>query len=268
MNCHVKKHGEFVSQDIRDTISKRYHTITKAINKEFWNSTNETDHSLYVGSYGRGTAIDSSDVDMLAILPEDVYERHDALKGNGQSRLLQAVKAAIQVSYPNSKISADGQVVKIDFSDGIKLEVVPAFEKYDYLTGKKYFTYPDTNNGGNWKSTNPKAEQKYMKLKDDSSHGLLKDTCRHIRRIHTEEYSSYHLSGILIDSFVFNAMQGWKWTSSGENSNAAFGDYENALLSYFNQHKYSTLFAPGSNMVVDTDDYYCLEKILKYMVGA
>lgn len=268
MSCCVKKHGELVSQDIRDIISKRYHTITKAINKEFWNSMNDTEHSLYVGSYGRGTAIDSSDVDMLAILPEDVYERHDVLEGNGQSRLLQAVKGAIQNSYPNSKISADGQVVKIDFCDRIKFEVVPAFEKYDYLTRKKYFKYPDTNNGGNWKSTDPKAEQSAMNEKNSLSNGLLKDTCRHIRRIHNEKYSSYHLSGILIDSFVYFAMQSWRWTSPGENGSAAVGTYENALLLYFNQHRYSTLLAPGSCAIVDTDDYDCLERILKYMVDA
>lgn len=261
MSCYVKKHGELVPKDIRDTISLRYHTITKAVNKEFWNFTNDTLHSLYVGSYGRGTAIDSSDVDMLVILPEDVYKQYDALKGNGQSRLLQAVKEAIQKSYPNSKIGADGQVVKIDFSDGIKFEVIPVFE-----SGTKGFIYPDTNSGGNWKSTNPKAEQKCMNDKNRSSGGLLKDTCRHIRRIHVEKYSSYHLSGIVIDSFVYHAIQNWKYIGAGEEG-AAAGSYERALLDYFNQCRYSVLRAPGSEMNVDIADYWCLEKILKFMVG-
>lgn len=27
------------------------------------------------------------------------------------------------------------------------------------------YTYPDTNMGGNWRSTNPKAEQEAMKIK-------------------------------------------------------------------------------------------------------
>lgn len=86
---------------------------------------------------------------MLIILPQDVYEQHDRLKSNGQSVLLQALKGDIQSSYPISNIRADGQVVVIDFADGIKFEVVPAFEKeYVYPYYKKEFIYPDTNNGG------------------------------------------------------------------------------------------------------------------------
>ena len=58
----VTKHGEKITLDQRSTISMRYKRITKAINEEFWNSTSETAHSMYVGSYGRGTAIDTSDI--------------------------------------------------------------------------------------------------------------------------------------------------------------------------------------------------------------
>lgn len=73
-------------------VSQRYKRITRAVNSEFWNSDSETTHSLYVGSYGRGTAINTSDIDMLVELPRREYERYDILKGNGQSRLLQALK--------------------------------------------------------------------------------------------------------------------------------------------------------------------------------
>ena len=68
MSDYVKKRGEVISQDIRSTISKRYRTVTAAINRGFWNILNDTQNSLYVGSYGRGTAIDSSDLDILMIL--------------------------------------------------------------------------------------------------------------------------------------------------------------------------------------------------------
>ena len=267
MSSLVIKHGEMISNDILNTISTRYHTITAAINKEFWNSTSSVSHTLYVGSYGRGTAIDTSDVDVLAILPESEYNRYDYLKGNGQSRLLQAVKNAILNSYPRTSIHADGQVVIVQFTDGIKFEVVPAFEKHDYFGGVTYI-YPDTNNGGNWKSTNPKAEQEAMKDKNKSSNGLLKDTCKHIRTVRDTQFSSYHLPGILIDSFVFNAMGNWRWTPPNEEgSSSAAGTYEQVLLDYYNSHKWSTLIAPGSNQFIDTGSYDILEKVLKYMVG-
>lgn len=76
-----------------------------------------------MGSYGRGTAIDTSDLDVLVQLPKAEYDRYDSMRGNGQSRLLQAVKNAILEVYPRTNVHADGQVVVLDFSDGMKFEV-------------------------------------------------------------------------------------------------------------------------------------------------
>ena len=164
MSSRVLKHGEIIPLNTRTTISNRYHTITKAINKEFWNSSSDSAHSIYVGSYGRGTAINTSDIDILVEIPQAEYQRYDALKGNGQSRLLQAVKNAIIEAYPRTSVHADGQVVIVQFSDGMKIEVLPAFPRQSYygytLEG---YTYPDTNQGGHWLSTNPKAEQEAMR---------------------------------------------------------------------------------------------------------
>lgn len=97
----------------RSLISQRYHKIVKAINQEFWNSNSDRLHGLYVGSYGRGTAISTSDIDILIELPRFEYYHYDRLKGNGQSRLLQAVKNCILIPYPRSSIHGDGQVVVI-----------------------------------------------------------------------------------------------------------------------------------------------------------
>ena len=43
------------------------------------------------------------------------------------------MKNAIANSYPRSDIRADGQVVKISFSDGMKFEILPAFQNKDIL---------------------------------------------------------------------------------------------------------------------------------------
>lgn len=164
MSFYVSKRREIIPMDTRTSISTRYKTITRAANREFWGSTSETAHSLYVGFYGRGTAIDTSDIDILLELPKSEYERYDVYKGNGQSRLLQVVKSAIQASYPRTDIRAGGQVVKVSFSDGMKFEVLPAFSVKDWF-GNTSFQYPDSNMGGNWCSTNPKAEQDAMRIK-------------------------------------------------------------------------------------------------------
>lgn len=268
MSNRVSKHGELINQSIRATISKRYHAITKSVNKEFWNSESEISNSIYVGSYGRRTAIDTSDIDMLMELPENIYERYDYVKGNGQSRLLQAVKSPIRSIYPNTDIHADGQVIVLRFSDGMKIEVVPAFKKEQcYPIQQTIYVYPDSNNGGNWKSTNPRAEQDAMREKNRSSNGLLMDTCKHIRRIRDDNYSSYHLSGIVIDSFVYHAIGNWRWiTSESDGEPAEPFVYEKRLLDYYYYNRWSSLTAPGSSQIVNSDDYFVLEKILKHMV--
>src|SRR2546430_14084611 len=103
---------EFVSNlAIRDreSISTRYQLITRRLNLEFWDTDSHTSHSFYTGSYGRGTAIGlTSDVDMLFRLPDHLYYQYDAHFGNGQSALLQVVRASIQKTYPDSDIGADG----------------------------------------------------------------------------------------------------------------------------------------------------------------
>lgn len=262
----VKKNGERISQDQRDLISKRYKRITKAVNSEFWGIDSETAHSCYVGSYGRGTAIDTSDIDILVELPREEYERYDAHKGNGQSRLLQAVKSAIQMTYPNSDVRADGQVVVIRFADKMKFEVLPAFQQLDWLgrcNGK--YDYPDTNMGGNWRSTNPKAEQDAMAARNRESNGLLYDTCKHMREIRDNHFSSYHLSGIVIDSYVYHHISDWHWLNAGETSTQPHGTYEKKLYNECPPRGF-ILTAPGSGDVVNTtNDVDCLNKVLNYM---
>ena len=263
MSNKVRKHGEVISQDTRSKISMRYKAITKAVNSEFRNSQSDTMYSLYVGSYGRGTAVDTSDIDILVELPEAEYYRFDSQKGNGQSRLLQAVKNTILETYPRTNIKADGQVVKVAFSDGMLFEVLPAFKNWD-----NSYKYPDTNMGGNWRSTNPKAEQDAMQQKNRNSNGLLYDTCKHIRRIRDDNFSSYTLSGIVIDCFVYQAIADWHWLHEGESSSGNAVTFEDVLLNDFRQRfVYSfTVQAPGSYGTVEAGtSITCLEKVLEYM---
>ena len=97
------------------SISLRYKAITKRLNSDFYDSTSETFHSLYVGSYGRNTAIVGfSDLDMIFQLPYSEYLKYDNYSGNGQSALLQAVRNSIKKTYSSTEIGADGQVIFIN----------------------------------------------------------------------------------------------------------------------------------------------------------
>ena len=186
-------------------IQTRYHAITKRINQDFWNSNSATIHSSYVGSYGRGTCIYTSDVDIIVELPWSEYSKYDDYYGNGQSALLQAVRNSLQKTYSSSSISADGQVVDIEFSDGIKFEVVPAF-RYSDDSG---YCYADTNHGGSWKSMNPKAELQAFDDMNTDTNKNLKRLCRMVRA-----WNSKHtvlMPGILIDTIAYRFIQHYEY---------------------------------------------------------
>src|SRR3954466_14575745 len=98
------------------SIAYRYQRITRQLNTDFWNTESEDAHSLYVGSYGRDTAAKGvSDLDVAFRLPYEVWEKYNAYQTNGQSALLQAVRASLLKTYTYSEIGGDGQVVVLPF---------------------------------------------------------------------------------------------------------------------------------------------------------
>lgn len=271
MSLPVKKNAHIIDSDTRTHISSRYKRITKAINQIFWNSSSETAHSFYVGSYGRGTAINTSDLDVLIELPDEEFVHFSSVYGNGQSRLLQSVKNAILSTYPNTNIKGDGQVVVINFSDGMKFELLPAFKNNTIWGWDSTYKYPDTHMGGNWMTTNPKAEQEAIKEKNNISNGLLFDACKHVRYVRDKFFSSYHLSGILIDAFLYNAIGGWHFLRDGEQRYVGSVTFEEALLEYYksvslNGYIIPNLRAPGSRISIDgSKGWEVLGKVLRYM---
>ena len=182
----------------------RYHGITKRLNKDFRNFDSDSAYSLYVGSYGRGTAIHVSDIDMLYILPWGYYTKYDSYISNGQSALLQAIRDSIKQTYSGTYVSGDGQVVKVWFSDGVEFEVVPCFE---YSDGSG-FCYPDTNNGGSWKTTNPKPEINAINVWNSLTNNNLKRLCRMIRA--WKDNCNVPMGGLLIDTFAYRFLSSWE----------------------------------------------------------
>lgn len=185
------------------TISGRYRNITKRLNSDFWSTTSDAAHSLYVGSYGRRTAIHgTSDVDMIFRLPDSVYHQYNGHFGNGQSALLQAVRASVRKTYPATDIGADGQVVVVSFGDDIRFDLVPAF-----TNGDGSFTYPDSNHGGSWKKTNPKPEIAAIRNRNDACNGNLIRLCRMMRAWKAE--MAVPIGGLLIDTLAYQFIVSW-----------------------------------------------------------
>jgi hypothetical protein len=188
-----------------DTISSRYRAITKRLNTDFRDTTSETSNSLYVGSYGRNTAIDGfSDLDMLYELPASLWDRYNNYLGNGQSALLQAVRTSITKTYATTSIRADGQVVLVPFTDGITFEVAPAF-----LNRADTYTFPDANGGGSWKTTNPRPEMAAIKARNDVCNGNLVRLCRMMRA--WKNKWSVPIGGLLIDTLAYQFIENYTY---------------------------------------------------------
>jgi UTP:GlnB (protein PII) uridylyltransferase len=230
-----------IIDDKIENISYRYKRITKQLNKDFWNSDSDTTHSLYVGSYGRKTAIHVSDIDMIFQLPYEKYKQYDTYQGNGQSALLQEVKSSIEKTY-KSYMRADGQVIRVDFDDGINFEIVPCF-----LNNDDSFTYPDTNNGGSWKITNPKPEIAELTAANDRWNRNLKRLCK-MTRAWKDKWDA-PIGGLLIDTLAYNFMSNWG------NRDKSYSYYDWMSRDFFaylkdqNQQQEYWL-APGSNQRV------------------
>ena len=235
---------------IRDkSIPLRYKRITSRLNKEYYNSDSDTAHSLYVGSYGRNTAVNStSDFDILFQLPIDMYYRFNSYTSNGQSALLQDVKAKIGKTYPGSDIKADGQVIVIPFTDGVTFELLPAF-----INTNNRFTYPTSNNGGSWKITDPKSEQKAMAAINQEVNGNLIRLCRMIRAWKKE--NNVLIDGILIDTLAYNFISKWEYkTESYWYYDWMSRDFFQYLSNIDSNRSY--WYAPGSNSCVHNSGYF------------
>lgn len=186
---------------------KRRDAIGRRLTKDFA-IENDVD-CFFVGSYVRNTAIDMSDEDVMAILPWHVFEQYDAHVHNGQSMLLQAIKKSLLTLWPKSNIHADGQIVYIQYADGIRFEIVPAFPFED----KGYRTL-NTHNGGYWTYSDPKADQIVLKNLD-AKHN---NACRRLARLMRawKIANKVELSGWEIDTYVCKFFREknsreWRW---------------------------------------------------------
>ncbi|MHC1692231.1 MAG: hypothetical protein AB9828_04310 [Sphaerochaetaceae bacterium] len=191
-----------IDSDDVSTIITRYHQITKRINLDYYDSSSDTDHSLYIGSYGRDTEIYTSDIDMLVQLPYATYEKYNKYTSNGQSALLQEVKNVLSKTYSSTNLKGDGQIISLPFQDGINFEVLPTFINKDGS-----YTYPNSNSGGSWKSTDPKAEINAVKEMNDKCNSNLKRLCRMMRA--WKNKCNVDISGILIDILAHRFIATW-----------------------------------------------------------
>ncbi|NWA24471.1 nucleotidyltransferase [Pseudomonas gingeri] len=226
-----------------DEISKSYRQITEKLNGKYYDSESTTQHCRQVGSYGRHTAVHGvSDLDMAFVLPWAVYDRFQKYENNKQSSLLGEIRLALKERFPNHTVRAQQQVVSIDFS-GYVVEVLPVFEHVDGS-----YTYPDANDGGNWKPCNPVAEiDEINRLNQDKNHNL-KRLCKMVRAWKNDH--GVPMKGMLIDTLCYQFLK--STTDYNEESYSAYGDMSRDFFAYLvdiDEDK-EQWRAPGSGSIV------------------
>lgn len=188
-----------MSEDEVSEWQKKIERIDKKLTEKYYDDSSR--HTKIVGSVGRGTAIaGNSDYDVLYELPHDVFKRISNHQGNGQSDLLQEIRDQILETYSTTSVSGDGQVVVIEFSDGSKMEILPAFEQSDGS-----FKHPDSNDGGSWKTTNPQPEIDSATKANSESGGIYSDLCRMLRKWKNRQ--GFAFKGLLIDTLVYKFLE-------------------------------------------------------------
>ena len=218
--------------------------IAKKLNKNYYNlDSDKTSHMYIVGSVGRETAIKGvSDLDILFDLPVEVFKRFDAYKEKKQSSLLQEVKNVLKARYPNTDISGDGQVVAIKFNK-YTVELVPGFKQSD-----DRFKYPDTNNGGSWKYTDPLPEISESKNTAEDTDNNFKYIANMLRAWKNKQ--GFKFGGLLIDTITYKFLN-----EKTDYRNIGFDSYLDMTKALFEYIKgldkdQSYWYALGSNQQV------------------
>lgn len=243
------------------TISSRYRRLTRQLNTDFWNTASDAAHSLYVGSYGRDTAARGvSDLDVAFILPGALYARYNAHAGNGQSALLQAVKTSIGRTYPTSHVGGDGQVVAVNFTDGIRFEILPVF-----VNTSSTLTFADANGGGTWKACNPRGEMSAFAARDREANGNLKALGRMMRL--WRDHNGVKISGMLIDTLAYQFVATWAYS----DKSFMYHDWlVRDFLLYLSQLDTSKTYwrAPGSGSPVAKSGGFQRQAAASYLIAA
>jgi hypothetical protein len=189
----------------REDGEKKQAGVRACLNRHYWGYSSETANSFLIGSWGKHTRVrPSRDIDVLFLLPPQVYWRFQSRQWNKQSQLLQEVKDVLIQTYSQTSMRADGQVVVIPFNS-ILLEVAVGFR----CEGGSIIVC-DTNNQGFYKTSTAEAEFLDISLSDTNYNGNTRALVRMMKcwqRENNIPLKSFHLERLVItfmSQWIFN----------------------------------------------------------------
>lgn len=177
-------------------------SVTACLHRAYYGVTDPTSHALLAGSWARQTRVrPSGDIDLMFVIPYDVYLRFEARSGNRQSQLLQEIKGVLAQTFTRTTLRGDGQVVVVAF-DTIKVEVVPAI----LLTDGRYWVC-DTHDGGRYKVSDPQALADDLDAADRTYGG----SARHLARMAKlwKRQQAVPIKSYLLERLAVEFLRGW-----------------------------------------------------------
>jgi hypothetical protein len=181
--------------------------VYQCLNSHYY-GTNSNKNGFYVGSWGKETAVrPPRDVDVMFVLPNEVYWRFEGNYGNKQSQILQEIKGVLLKTYPYTDIRGDGQVVMVPFGS-YNVELVPAFRLQN-----GQFWICNTNDGGSYKLSDPAAEEKAINLSNSATNGNTRDLIKMLKR--WQEYCNVPIKSFVLELLAVEFLNSWAYRGKG-----------------------------------------------------
>jgi hypothetical protein len=228
----------------RDDGNTKQAGVRSCLNRHYWGVASETENSMLIGSWGKGTRLrPPRDVDILFLLPASEYFRFQAREGNRQSDLLREVKEVLVQTYTQTTMRADGQVVLIPFNS-TPVEVAPGFRCQDGS-----IIVCDSNNGGRYITSTAEAEASDLSASD----ALWNGNTRALARM-TKQWQREHnvpLKSFLIERLAVHFLRGWSYS----HHDVFYYDWMmRDFFAYIIQYANGTVTMPGKGEVVPLGD--------------
>ncbi len=226
-----------LTQDQLEDGFRKAFGVCRSIERAYYEATAETPPGFLVGSWGKRTQLrPPNDVDLFAVLPWEVYQRFEQRAGNKQSALLQEVKDNLAVTYPQTNMRGDGQVVMVQFNT-LLVEALPVFRLYN---GR--YIIPDTNNGGRWQVVDPVAQIELVNQVDQKTNGNLRAITKVMKLWSREQnvpIKSFVLELLLVEFFnsYENGIYGYFW----------YDYFIRDFLRFLVSKAWGTVYVPGTN---------------------
>jgi hypothetical protein len=94
-----------ITADQAEDGETKHKGVVASLNQAYWGYRDETANRILIGSWGKTTRVrPPRDVDILFILPNELYWQFEKRRGNRQSQLLQDIRSVLRVSNPATDI--------------------------------------------------------------------------------------------------------------------------------------------------------------------